>query len=507
VTTDGNTQTRAANAQNQYTSVSGGTTPTYDNSGNLTTDPTNGNRYVYDAWNRLVAVKNGSNTISSYTYDALNRRVTENSSTTQTDLYYNDQWQAIEEQVNGKTQTQYVWDPLTSDTLVERDSNPDSNGNLTLRLYVQQDASGNVTALTDTSGNVVERYVYDPFGVVTVLDANWNTRGSSLYSWNYLFQGLRYEATTGLYYSREREYSPTLGRFLQQDLLPAANPYEYAWNSPTNWTDPLGLDNKWRTVDTVWYLVAIEWETDWTEIPNSRSLKLMGSFPHYECLLYIDYREWIHTRQKLIEKHVQERMDPAALKKLEDQIDTLVKARDAAEKAAGEASDKATAWYAAAGAFATQAATWGFIAAVTGGPGNPGAWIAIGLAAGYGAAAVGAGAIALGYSSSASSYQSQANKARDQIADIERQIRRGDVPKVTQEIPTGDEKLSKWSKWSLTGNKRTIAWRVPLSECLCPWTDPYDITTDINGNKIQPPAGASGSNPVNPPQRVQIGPR
>jgi RHS repeat-associated protein len=247
VTTDNNTQNRTANAQNQYTSVSGGTTPTYDNNGNLTTDPTptSSNTYVYDAWNRLVTVKSAGNTIASYTYDALNRRITERSSGTTTDLYYNDRWQVIEEQINGKTQTQYVWDPLAIDTLIERDSNPDNSGNLTLRLYAQQDANGNVTALVDTSGNVVERYVYDPFGVVTVLDSNWNTRGSSLYGEIYLFQGLRYEATTGLYYSRERDYSPTLGRFLEQDPLGFdggdSNLYGYVREDPIAHADPSGL--------------------------------------------------------------------------------------------------------------------------------------------------------------------------------------------------------------------------------------------------------------------------
>jgi RHS repeat-associated protein len=245
VTTDGNTQTRTANAQNQYTSVSGGATPTYDNNGNLTTDPTptSSNTYVYDAWDRLVAVKNGGNTVSSYTYDAVNRRITETSSGTTTDLYYNNQWQVIEEQVNGQTQTQYVWDPLVTDTLVERDSNP-VNGVLTQRLYAQQDADGNVTELMDTSGSVVERFVYDPYGQVTVLDANWNVLGGDSYNWVYLYQAGRYDTTSGLYDFRNRDYSPTLGRWLQQDPIGYAagdaNLYCFVLNDPTKYTDPSG---------------------------------------------------------------------------------------------------------------------------------------------------------------------------------------------------------------------------------------------------------------------------
>jgi RHS repeat-associated protein len=244
VTTDGAPQTRTANAQNQYASISGqATAPMYDNNGNLINDPTNGHTYVYDAWNRLVAVKNGSTTLESYTYDALRRRITETTGS-QLDLYYNTAWQVIEEQASGKTRAQYVWCPLLSDTLIERDSNP-SGGVLTLRLYVQQDANGNVTALVDTSGNVQERYVYDPFGTFTVFDASWHARGGSLFGWRYLFQGLRYDPTSGLYYSRNRDYSPTLGRFLEQDPLgfnaEDSNLYRFVHNDPIDATDPAGL--------------------------------------------------------------------------------------------------------------------------------------------------------------------------------------------------------------------------------------------------------------------------
>ena len=76
VTTDGTTQSRTANAENQVISV-GGATLTYDANGNLTTDEI-GRQLVYDAWNRLVLVKDSSGaTLSAYSYDALGRQVTE----------------------------------------------------------------------------------------------------------------------------------------------------------------------------------------------------------------------------------------------------------------------------------------------------------------------------------------------------------------------------------------------------------------------------------------------
>src|SRR5207244_8061544 len=95
VITDGTTQTRSHNQQNQITSVSGQTTPTYDANGNMTTDET-GKTFIYDAWNRLAQVKSGTQVQVSYGYDALGRRITETTGSTTKDLYYSAAWQVLE---------------------------------------------------------------------------------------------------------------------------------------------------------------------------------------------------------------------------------------------------------------------------------------------------------------------------------------------------------------------------------------------------------------------------
>ncbi|WP_162668091.1 polymorphic toxin-type HINT domain-containing protein [Gemmata massiliana] len=246
VTTNGTAQTRTANAQNEITSVSGATTPTYDANGNMTKDET-GQQYVYDAWNRLVTVKNsGGTTIKAYTYDGLSRRVTETASGTTTDLFYSKDWQVLEEKVGSNTTNRYVWSPVYVDAMVLRDRDTNADGTLDERLWTQQDANGNATALVDGSGAVVERYVYDPFGNVTVLDASWNVRaGGSSYAMVYLWQGLRRDTVTGIYHARNRDVSPTLGRPLQSDPLGYAagdaNLYRWEGNSPITHVDPTGL--------------------------------------------------------------------------------------------------------------------------------------------------------------------------------------------------------------------------------------------------------------------------
>ena len=228
VVTDGTTQTRTHNQQNEITSISGSGAVTYDANGNATADGT-GKTFVYDAWNRLVAVKNGSTTLAAYGYDGLGRRVTETHGSTTTDLYYSAGWQVLEERQGGVVQARYVWSPAGIDTLVLRDYSTQHNGVLDQRLYVQQDANGNVTALVDTSGNVVERYDYDPYGAATVLNPDFSVRGTSSYNWNYFFQGKRYDGVVGLYDSRGRVYLPTLMRWLQTDPLGLRPDNNYYW--------------------------------------------------------------------------------------------------------------------------------------------------------------------------------------------------------------------------------------------------------------------------------------
>jgi RHS repeat-associated protein len=223
----------------------GSATPTYDANGNLTKDE-RGYQCSYDAWNRLVQVKDASNNVlATYKYDGLGRRIQETEGGTTTDLYYNAAWQVVEERVSGAARVQYVWSAAGTDVLVERDRDPTGGGTLSERLYVQQDANGNVTALVNTSGQVVERYVYDPFGAVTVLTASWAVQSSSQYAWRYLFQGSRYDWTTGLANERNREYDPAEMRWLQNDPSGFGggdtNLYRALSDSPAANSDPSGL--------------------------------------------------------------------------------------------------------------------------------------------------------------------------------------------------------------------------------------------------------------------------
>ncbi len=238
VTTNGTAQTRTANQQNEYTSISGSGTLSYDADGNLTADGA-GNTYVYDAWNRLVAVKNGSTTVASYVYDGLNLRIQTSESNSLTDSYYASSGQVLEN-YQGSTVTAYgVWSPVYVNALVYWAR---GSGAGATRYYALQDANWNVTAWV-VSGTVVEREAYDPFGAVSVLSPSWGVQSSPLHI-AVGFQGMGYDWFVSMDFADNRVYDPALMRWLQTDPLGQVtgdNGYVMEGNGPTDAVDPSGL--------------------------------------------------------------------------------------------------------------------------------------------------------------------------------------------------------------------------------------------------------------------------
>ena len=112
-------------------------------------------------------------------------------------------------------------------------------------LFYHNDALGSPVALTDSSGNVVWRTDYEPFGnLATLTETLANT---------HQFIGKEVDGETSLHYLGARFYDGSLGRFLSIDpaLLrgrpPSAktipqrlNLYVYATNNPYRFFDPLG---------------------------------------------------------------------------------------------------------------------------------------------------------------------------------------------------------------------------------------------------------------------------
>ncbi len=101
--------------------------------------------------------------------------------------------------------------------------------------YLHHNHIGSIVATKDSNGDVVNSYAYSPFGEC-----------SSMSGTTFGFTGQRYDPEIGLYYYKNRHYSPKIGRFLQPDPLgyvDGLNSYQYAFNDPLQFTDSLGLSS------------------------------------------------------------------------------------------------------------------------------------------------------------------------------------------------------------------------------------------------------------------------
>jgi len=263
----------------------------YDKAGNVTSrSGTGAASYVYDAENRLTSRTMGGSA-TTYTNDVYGRRTQESSSatgyrnyaynelgqllmsyepnratgvyyygidgmraykgvtdrtvspavTTTTTCYYDGEELQAELDNDGKRYT-YIWGPEgTPLTLLVKPS-----GGVTETYSYHTDALGSVVALTSTSGAVVAKYSYDPYGnPVSVGGSNL-----ALAKRNPLrYRSYYYDTETGNYYLPARYCDPSTMRFLTPDPAPASpgnpltlNRYAYCDGDPVNLDDPDGRE-------------------------------------------------------------------------------------------------------------------------------------------------------------------------------------------------------------------------------------------------------------------------
>jgi RHS repeat-associated protein len=264
---------------NELVSIDG-TTLAYDDNGNLVDDGTN--TYEYDYENRLLKVtrKSDSAVLGQYKYDALGRRVEKSVGGNVTEYVYH-AGQVIQEYTDGALGKEYVSGSVPSNGIVFTGS--------TAHAY-HADSIGNVIGITDGSGNLVERYIYAPYGNATVFDSGGMELPGSSIDNEFMFALMRYDNESGLYHTLYRKYSVEQGRFTTHDPMRSLNPYVYAASNPINLVDPLGLwvqvpgeTDVWMVEDgdTLWSLATqvsgqgLDWVCIWPkEMRNS------GGYPN-----------------------------------------------------------------------------------------------------------------------------------------------------------------------------------------------------------------------------------
>ena len=152
----------------------------------------------------------------------------------------------IEERVDSSTDPdiQHVWGLRYIDDIILRDRDTTANGTLDERLYGLQDANWNVTALSNSSGAIQERYTYAAYGSPVFLNASFGNRSSSSYDWHILYSGYFWVSENELYEIRNRTYNSRLGQWTSRDPLnsgEAINLYCYCKGIPQSRSDATGL--------------------------------------------------------------------------------------------------------------------------------------------------------------------------------------------------------------------------------------------------------------------------
>ncbi|CAN5642079.1 hypothetical protein BH09VER1_BH09VER1_16080 [soil metagenome] len=231
----GGTYNMSYDADNAVTTLNGNLL-LHDNNGNLLYGPLGVAppfwAFTYDARNRLTDAAT-----THYDYDAQNHRTKKTES--------------------GVTYTEYLYDPVTEQTLMSEDQAGLRNyyvygdglqwsvevtplGVETVQYY-HSDVRGSTVLLTDAAGAVIGGVSYGAWGETLSKDASVTTP--------FLFCG-KYGVMTdpdGLIFMRSRYYHPGLRQFMTRDVLPgnisegrSLNQFCYANGDPMNLIDPNG---------------------------------------------------------------------------------------------------------------------------------------------------------------------------------------------------------------------------------------------------------------------------
>jgi RHS repeat-associated protein len=198
------------------------------------------------------------------------------------------------------------------------------NGSILYYLYNRQ---GSTIALADSSGHVVARYSYTPYGSLTCgpfihpntspnsqpchplppsppaacPPASTNAKAGpppclsrAIQANHFLYDGQYQDTISGLYYLRARWYDPATGQFTSIDALVAitGEPYSYAGGDPTNAADILGLQT------TLWLPSSLQqYESQWA--PFATSVSYQGGLANQNPIWHIEWPYWNVSTQPI----------------------------------------------------------------------------------------------------------------------------------------------------------------------------------------------------------------
>lgn len=212
----------------------GGYTLTWDDAGRLVSKT--GNGVTQTLWWSPVGELDSVSTDgvkARFQYDGFGRRVKKTVGSTVTQTLWDGADPFIELDGAGEVTAEYTYWPG-----VDRPHSVRRGGGT---YYYAADDLGTILGLFNSTGSVMNRYRYQPFGAQ---ESELENVPNSL-----RFTARQWDSEAGLYYYRARYYDPAVLRFLSEDPIGLAggiNPYAYAGNDPVNATDPFGLITCYR---------------------------------------------------------------------------------------------------------------------------------------------------------------------------------------------------------------------------------------------------------------------
>jgi RHS repeat-associated protein len=226
-------------------SAAGASTYAYDVLGNQVTrigPAVSGGRQqiTYSAFGMPTRITTGvapQQSVQSITYDANHQRAYTSSSAGEKIWHVAELYELRETPGVGLEHSYRVYGPgRVVAEIATRQAGPGTPIQSTTTRYVHPDVSGSPDLITDQTGAVIARPLFDPFGKSVGSPPNVVTG----------FTGHR-QTELGLIDMRGRYYDPTLGRFLTPDPVTgdssasqALNRYSYVLNRPLALTDPTG---------------------------------------------------------------------------------------------------------------------------------------------------------------------------------------------------------------------------------------------------------------------------
>ncbi|WP_372627984.1 toxin TcdB middle/N-terminal domain-containing protein, partial [Arsukibacterium sp.] len=210
----------------------------YDNNGNVTND---GKRsFTYTAFEKPSRIKQGNNyTDFAYGPDRqLYRRTDLRDGKTTDTLYIDGLYERMTKSTGESEHKFYVGNAV----ITKRSNSIHSD-----ILYLHKDNQGSTISITNAGGNVVQQFIYDPWGKqysvsTSSLFTTYSNPGDSKG-----YTGHKMINDFDVIHMGGRTYNPVLGRFMQADPFIQApsnlqnyNRYSYVLNNPMSYTDPSG---------------------------------------------------------------------------------------------------------------------------------------------------------------------------------------------------------------------------------------------------------------------------